>query len=150
MSVTTGMYLDSIIFNASVNASPNVSFNEYGILYMTTTANNIALVSDVIRENFDLSVLEFYVMHFLAGVIPLTLSLATGTFMLLFILCRGTKLCRRSIGDRMTVYLAVCDLCYGLQDLNQHIYLITMKEPLPDLFCAFAGEYDHFSLVLAQ
>ncbi len=81
-TITTRMFLESIVNTSLANASLNMSIEECGIQYVNTSSNNTALVNDVIRENFGLSVLEFHVVHFLAGVTPLTLSLATGTFML--------------------------------------------------------------------
>ena len=135
-SSTSGMYCDSFVNSFTANVTQGVSINE--------STNSSTLVSDVIRAYFDLSVMEFYFMHIIGGVTPLSLSLITVTFMLSLILCHGTRLYKCPIGDRLTVYLALCDLCYSRQDLCQHTYIVTMKEALPYWFCAFAGELNEF------
>ena len=131
-SATMRMYFDSFVNSSIANVTQGVSVNE--------STNSRALANDVIRRNFDLSVLKFYFMHIIGGLTPSSVSLITVTLMLALLLCHGTTLYKRPIGDRLTVYLAVCDLCYSVHCVCVHIYILTMKEALPYWCCAVAGE----------
>jgi len=52
-----------------------------------------------------------------------------------------------SVGERLVVYLGVCDLCQGVSHLLDHAYIFHAKENPPDLVCALFAFFVHDSVI---
>ena len=94
----------------------------------------------------EVSILWYNIIHSLA-VNSLLINTIVSVGLIIYALCvkADQKFFSRSIGDRLAIYLATCDLFYGLSHLPDHIYRLIAQAGPPDGACvAFAFCLQHF------
>lgn len=86
---------------------------------------------------------QFYLIHYTA-IVSLVISILVSGSVVLYLQCRGVNLSLKTIGERLTLYLAVCDLCYSISHVLDHTYMTVAKDHPPDDICVT------FSFFLAE
>lgn len=98
---------------------------------------------------YGLGTYRFDLIH-ITGLVSLSISILVSASVLCFLNypCRRS-LWSRPIGERLVVYLAVCDLMYSISHVLDHSYMLAVRGNPPDAACAtFAFFLNEF--VLAQ
>ena len=112
----------------------------------TTDLSMTSFSNQVTEENEDSSLiftrLQFYMIHITGGLVPLSLSviLCTRTIILLLWFNPKGNLYKLGIGERLTLYLALCDFAYSSLDFMQHVYIIAAGRTVPHVACAAIGK----------
>ena len=80
----------------------------------------------------------FYVLH-MTAITCLVLSLGACLVVLSILRPSPSTFWGRTIGERLTVYLAFCDILYSITHLIDHIYMAISKAHAPDQLCTTFG-----------
>lgn len=76
----------------------------------------------------------FYVLHILA-VICLSISILTSSAVLFYFLRSDVHFFKRSIGERLVVYLAISDLLFSVSHEMDHSYMLATTDHPPEAAC---------------
>ena len=78
----------------------------------------------------------FYMLH-ITGISSLTISIffSMGVMLKLLFACK-CDIWRQGIGERLVIYLAICDLGWSISHEMDHIYMIVTHDHPPDKLCA--------------
>ena len=94
----------------------------------------------------------FYAIH-VTAIVCLTISILTSAGVLLYLLLYNdrskVKFFKRPIGERLVVYLALCDLFFSIAHELDHTYMLTTKDHPPDRLCIFFAFFVQ-NFILAQ
>ena len=86
---------------------------------------------------------RFYVIH-ISALVSINISNVISICVLIYTLwSKSVSFWKRSIGERLTIYLAVCDLVQGVSHGTEHSYMLITKQHVPDIPCTI------FAYVLA-
>ena len=79
----------------------------------------------------------FYVIHFTA-IVSLTTSVLFSAGVLTYVgLTKKVPFFKQTIGERLTVYLAFCDLVFSNSHILDHGYMLAILDHVPDDVCIF-------------
>ena len=82
----------------------------------------------------------FYTIHFTAlSTQVISIAFSVGVILYQFITRKGTPFFRRTIGERLTFYLAVCDIGFTSMHSIDHIYMVAILGHPPDGWCTLFG-----------
>ena len=116
------------------------------LVYMTTCAmswENTTVTMAPTAAAWDLPVFgypgsTFYVIHILA-IACLSISILTSSGVLLYLFLRPSShkaaFFKRPAGERLVVYLALCDLFFSTAHELDHIYMLVTTDHPPDVAC---------------
>ena len=81
----------------------------------------------------------FYVIH-IGGFVSLSISILFSSGVLIYLLCP----CRcdiwgRKIGERLVIYLAICDLGWSISHELDHAFMMALLDHPPDTACTIFG-----------
>lgn len=78
----------------------------------------------------------FYILH-ITGISSLTISIIFSMGVMLRLLCPcQCDIWKHGIGERLAMYLAVCDLAWSVTHEMDHSYMIVTHDHPPDKVCA--------------
>ena len=88
---------------------------------------------------YGLNTIDFYLVH-IAAICSLTISIlfSFGVLGYLFCPCQ-CKDFQPNIGQRLVIYLAICDLGWSTSHMMDHTYMFITKDHPPSLFCQTAA-----------
>ena len=97
---------------------------------------------------YGLGTYAFHLVHGLA-LVSLGVSIVFSAGVLFYMLFPWQRFTSRPIGERLVVYLALCDLMFSISHCLDHSYMVVTLDHPPDAVCTgFA--FVLFELVLAQ
>ena len=87
---------------------------------------------------FGLPGYEFLLIH-VAAMVSLGISIVVSGTVTIYLTKDCTPIWRRTIGERLTIYLALCDLSFSFSHILDHAYMTAVYDNPPDVICvAFA------------
>ena len=86
----------------------------------------------------------FYIIH-ITGITSLSISILFSSGVLLYLLCPcRCDVWKRKIGERLVIYLAVCDLLWSISHELDHASMTALLDHPPDIACII------FAFLLAE
>ena len=97
---------------------------------------------------FGLPGYQFALLH-VSAIVSLAISIIVSGAVILYLTRTCTPIGRRTIGERLTIYLALCDLFYSLSHMLDHSYMMAVYGHPPDDICVVFSFF-LFEFILAQ
>lgn len=111
---------------------------DLSVVLTTTTELPVIGVNDY---GFDL-------IH-ITAIISLAISILVSACVVLYLLTTGVSLKKKTVGERLAIHLATCDLLYSISHMLDHAYMAAVRGHPPDSVCVpFA--YFLAEFILAQ